>query len=463
MNLSKRTFVLIAGSVLVLLVIAIAFLASRMSAQQTSASNAEIAAVRRGTLIATVSATGPISPLRQAELAFSATGPIVKLAAKQGDTVKTGQVLASLDTRTLEFQLAQSEAGLAAAQAKLDQLRNPNPADVAAAQSAVASAEAALAQARTPTQNDLTMAKADVDKAKAALDRAQADYDRIGGASNPVIGMTPQSVALQQASSDYQKAVAAYSIKVTPNESQVKQAQSSLDQARAQLAKLTTPNPNDLKAAQASVDQARAGRDLAQAQIDNAIIRAPFDGIVTHVDYDQGSFAPAGKTVLGVADTSELRVKLNIDETDIAQVKTGQDASIGLDAYPGETLSARVTDVAATATTNQGVVNYIVTVTLNQGSVPVKIGMTANANVVVTKLDNVLMVPNRAIRASNSKRLVTVQNADGKTQEVEVKLGMANDQETEVVSGLSEGQQVLIYATQQNSLGSGGPFGGGNR
>ncbi len=459
MNLSKRTFVLIAGSVLVLLVVLIAFLTSRMSAQDTSASNAEIAAVRRGTLVATVSATGPISPLRQAELAFTATGPIVKLPVKQGDTVKAGQVLATLDTRTLEFQLAQAEATLASAQAKLDQLKTPNPSDVAAAQSSLASAQAALEQVKTPTQNDLTMAKADLDKARAALDRAQADYDRIGGASNPMIGMTQQSMTLQQASSDYQKAAAAYNAKVTPSDSQLKQAQANLDQARAQLLKLTDPSPNDLKAAQANVDQARAGRDLAQAQLDNAIIRAPFDGIVTHVDFDQGSFAPAGRTILGVADTSELRVKLNIDETDIAQVKTGQDATIDLDAYPGQALTARVTDVAASATTNQGVVNYIVTVTLNPGDVPVKIGMTANANVVVDRRDNVLIVPNRAIRASNSQRFVTIQSPDGKTQEVEVKLGMANDQDTEIVGGLKEGQQVIIYNTQQNSFG-GGPFGG---
>ncbi len=459
MNLSKRTFLLIAGSALVLLVALIAFLTARMSTQDTSASNAEIAPVRRGTLVATVSATGPISPLRQAELAFTASGPIVQLPIKQGDTVKAGQVLATLDTRTLEFQLAQAEATLASAQAKLDQLKNPNPADVAAAQSSVDSAQAALAQTQTPTQNDIAMAKADLDKAKAALDRAQADYDRIGGASNPAIGMTQQSMTLQQASSDYQKAAAAYNAKVTPSDSQLKQAQANLDQARAQLVKLTNPSPNDLKAAQANVDQARAGRDLAQAQLDTAIIRAPFDGVVTHVDFDQGSFAPAGKTILGVADTSELRVKLNIDETDIAQVQKGQDATIDLDAYPGKTMTARVSDVAASATTNQGVVNYIVTVTLNPGDVPVKIGMTANANVVVTKRDNVLMVPNRAIRATNSQAFVTIQNSDGKTQEVEVKLGMANDQDTDIVSGLQEGQQVVIYNTQQNSFGS-GPFGG---
>jgi HlyD family secretion protein len=445
MNLHKRSYALIAGGLVVALVAIVAVLPR---GQDTAASALEVAPVRRGTLAATVNATGAVSPLREAQVAFTSSGPITQLNVAQGDRVKAGQVLSTLDTRALEFQLAQSEANLTAAQTKLDQLKNPSPADVAAAQAGVASADAALAQLKLPTRNDIAMAKADLDKAKAALDRAQADYDRIGGASNPIIGATQQSQALQQATSDYQKAQAAYSAKINPSDSQVKQAQSTLEQARAQLSKLENPSPNDLKSAQANVDQARAGRDLAKANLDNAIIRAPFDGMVTHVDYDLGSFATAGKTVLGVADTSELRVKLNIDETDIASVKAGQNVSVDLDAYPGVTLEGRVVDVAASATTNQGVVNYVVTITIKPGDVPVKIGMTANANIVTAQKDNVLLVPNRAIRAEGSKRFVTLQKPNNTSQEVEIKTGLANDQETEVTSGLDEGQPVLISNTQ---------------
>lgn len=451
MNLSKRSFMLIAGVALLVLVALVAFLVSR-GVQNSSASNLEIATVRRGTLMATVSATGSISPLRQAEMAFSATGPITKLNVQQGDSVKAGQVLAQLDTRQLDLQLVQAEANLTAAQAKLSQVKSPSASDIAAAQASLASADAALAQLKTPSQNDLIMAKSDVDKAKAAVDRAQADYDRIGGASNPMIGALPQSVSLQQASLDYQKALAAYNSKVSPTDSQVKQATASVEQARSQLAKLTNPSPNDVQASQSNVDQARAARDLAKAQVDNAIIRSPFDGIVTHVDFDLGSFAAAGRVVLGVADISELRIKLNIDETDIARVSPGQAVAITLDAYPDLNINAQVADVASTATIVQGVVNYVVTVALKPGEVPLKIGMTADANIVVAQKDNVLLVPNRAIRASNSKRLVTVERPGGKTEDREVKLGLSNDQDTEVTSGLSEGERVVI-STLQNNFG----------
>ncbi len=455
MNLSKRTFVLLAGGALVLLVVIVAVIA-RSNVSQASANALETAPVQRGALVATVSATGAISPLREAQMAFSATGELTQLNVKEGDTVKTGQVLAQLDSRALEFQLAQAEANLTAAQVKLDQLKQPAPADVTAAQASVAAAQAALAQLQKPTQNDLIVAKADLDRAKAALDQAQAAYDRIGGATNPFIAMSPQALSLQQSSSDYQRALAVFNSKVNPTDSQLKQAQSTLEQAQAQLTRLTNPSANDLQSAQANVDQARAARDLAKAQLDNAIIRAPFDGIVTHVDDDLGSFVPAGRVVLGVADTSELRVQLNIDETDIARVKVGQDVTIGLDAYPDASIDAQVTEVAATATTIQGVVNYIATVSLKPTDVPVKIGMTANANIVVAKKDNVLLVPNQAVRAANNKLYVTVQKAPGQTQQVEVKLGLANDQVTEVLSGLNAGDQVVTSITQQNPLSSGG-------
>lgn len=455
MKPSQRTFVII-GVVLVAAIVLLTMAISQWTTQNSNVQNIETTVVRRGTLIASVNATGTLSPVREAQLAFGTTGALIKLEVKPGDLVKAGQIVATLDTRELELQLAQAEASLAAAQARLDQIKNPSPADVAAAQAQVASAEAALAQLKNPNPNDVLMAKADLEKAAAAVARAQADYDRIGGASNPMIAMLPQALALQQATLDYQKAQAAFNARFNPSDSQIKQAQAAVEQARAQLARVTNPNPNDLKSAQASVDQARAARDLARVRLDYAIIKAPFDGMVTRVDVDLGSTVPAGRVVLAIADVSEYRVKLNIDETEIAKIKVGQDVTISLEAYPGVTISAKVTDVASNATMVQGVVNYVVTVSLSPNqTVPLKLGMTADANILIANRENVLIVSNRAIRAAGNDRYVTILREDKTTQEVQVKTGMANEQETEIVSGLSEGQVAIIPLVQQNLLNTG--------
>lgn len=174
MNVSKRNYALIAGAAIILLLILVAFVFPRVMTSNANASALETQAVRRGTLIATVSATGAISPVREAQMAFSATGPLTKLNVQQGDQVQAGQLLAALDTRELELQVTQAEANLAAAQAKLDQLKNPQTSDVAAAQANLTSAEAALAQLKNPNPNDVAAAKADVDKAQAAGARAQS-------------------------------------------------------------------------------------------------------------------------------------------------------------------------------------------------------------------------------------------------------------------------------------------------
>ncbi|MBM3128088.1 MAG: efflux RND transporter periplasmic adaptor subunit [Chloroflexi bacterium] len=452
---SQRIFVII-GSMAIVLLVVLALVLPRVLTDQSTTSTIETTTVRRGTLTASVSATGALGPAREAQLAFSTTGSLVKLDVKAGDSVRAGQIVAALDTRELELQLAQAEAGLAAAQARLDQLQSPASADVTAAQASVASAEAALAQLKDPNPNDVLIAKTDVEKAAAAVARAQAEYDRIGGASNPFIAMTPQSLALQSATLDYQKAQAVFNARFNPTETQLKQAQAAVEQARAQLARLTNPSPNDIRSAQANADQARAARDLAKTRLDYAIIKAPFDGVVTRVDVDWGSTVTAGRAVVWIADISEYRVKLNIDETDIAKIRVGQEATINLSAYPGVTIPARVSDVASNATLVQGVVNYVVSVSLNpQQPVPLKLGMTADANLLIANRENVLIVSNRAIRAAGNNRYVTLRKDDQTTQEIPVKTGMANDLETEIVSGLTEGQVVIISLLQANPLNSG--------
>jgi len=455
MKLNKRIFVMI-GVVFVAAIVLLTMAISQWTTLNSNVQNIETTVVRRGNLVASVNASGTLGPVREAQLAFGTTGALIKLEVKPGDLVQAGQIVAALDTRELELQLAQAEASLAAAQARLDQLKNPSPTDVAAAQAQLASAEAALLQLKNPNLNDLLMAKADLEKAAAALARAQADYDRIGGASNPMIAMLPQALTLQQATLDYQKAQAAFNARFNPSDSQLKQAQAAVEQARAQLARLTNPNPNDLKSAQASVDQARAARDLARVRLDYAIIKAPFDGMVTRVDVDLGSTVSAGRAVLAIADVSEYRVKLNIDETDIAKIKVGQEVTISLEAYPGVSIPARVTEVASNATMVQGVVNYVVTVSLSSNqAVPLKLGMTADANILIANRENVLILSNRAIRAAGNSRYVTILNEDKTTQEIEVKTGMANEQETEIVSGLREGQVAIIPLVQQNPLNIG--------
>ncbi len=324
-----------------------------------------------------VRAIGIIGSANQASLAFQLTGRVKTINVKEGDAVHAGDVLVSLDTTMLDLQVAQAQAALDTAQARLDQLKNPSSSDVAAAQAQVAAAQAALAQLKTPMLNDLLMARADLDTAQAALYQAQAAYDRIGGASNPFISMTPQSLALQQASNAFLKAQAAYNARTNPSDAQLKQAQALVDQAQAQLHRLTNPSPSDVKTAQAAVAQAQAALDLAKQNTANARIVAPFDGTVLWLGPHLGESAAPNAPMATLADLSHMQVQIGVDENTLAQLKVGQEATITADALPGQTFTGRISKIGLLATTTAGIISLPVTIDVDATNAPIAPGLSA--------------------------------------------------------------------------------------
>lgn len=328
-----------------------------------------------------VRAIGTIASANQAALAFQTVGRVKTISVKEGDSVHAGDLLISLDTTILDLGVAQAQAAFDTAQARGDQLKNPSATDVAAAQAQLAAAQAGLAQVKKPTVNDLQMAKADLDTAKAALDQAQAAYDRAGGASNPYIGMTPQSLALQQASDGYLKAQAAYNARVNPSDAQLKQAQSLVDQAQAGLTRLTTPSPSDLKTAQAAVAQAQAALDLAKQNVANAKIVAPFDGTVVWVGPHLGESAAPNAPVVTIADLSRMQVQIGVDEHTLAQLKVGQTATISADALPGRKFTGRISKIGLLATTTSGIISLPVIVDMDPNQGPIAPGLSATVDI----------------------------------------------------------------------------------
>ena len=329
----------------------------------------------------TVKTIGNLVSANSATLAFQAGGRVKEIDVKEGDQVKTGTLLASVDTSILDLQVAQAQAALDMAQARLDAVKNPSTTDVTAAQASVASAEAVLAQLKLPSANDLTSAKADLDSAKSALAAAQTSYDRAGGDSNPFIGLTPASLALQQASNAFQKAQAALNARVSPNDAQLKQAQAAVDQARAQLARLTTPSSNDLKTAQAQIAQAQAALDIAKQNIANLKIVAPLDGTILWVGPHVGETAAPGAPAITLADLKHMQVQIGVDENTLAMLKVGQTAAITLDALPGKTLTGKVSRIDQMASMAAGIISVPATVDIDPTDAAIYPGLSATVEI----------------------------------------------------------------------------------
>jgi HlyD family secretion protein len=414
-----RRVVIIAAILIAAGVVGYWFLQQGAVKPGAAAENLETVTVERGDIEATVDATGSVEPEAQVTLSFRTGGVLRSLTVTEGDEVSEGGVLAELDTAELSLGVTQAQLALTSAEASQAKLMlGADADDIRAARANLASAESALTRMRQgPSADETTVAKADLRRAEIALQEAQERYDQyawVGG-----IGALPYAVALQQATINYEQALAAYNIATQgPTESELRAAEAAVAQARGQLSSLLDgASEEDLAMAQVAVDQARASLELAQLQLNGATIVAPFDGTVAFVGAEVSEQVAPGTPMITLIDPSGFFVDVYIDEIDIGQVEVGQEARVALDAFADEELQGRVEFISPAATENLGAVSYSVRVCFDATAAPLRAGMTANITIVTRRQENVLLVPSRTISV---------------------------DRDTEVLRGLEEGDQVVV-------------------
>lgn len=444
----KRRTRIIGGVVLVVLIVAGVFGWQRMTASAASTTTrVQTATVTRGSLSATVNASGNVSAPTSAALAFQSSGRVAQVPVKVGDQVKKGQLLMQLDTTDLQLALKTAQTSLASQQASFDATQASLQFAIKTAQANLASAQANYDSAKSKNATNLDqliVAKSALDKAKVTLDQAQSAYNVV--AWRPDIGMTSQSATLQSATSDYNSALASYKITAAGiNDTALRTAQASLDSAQIALDQAQKNLDTSTRTAQAALDNAKAAVDQAQRNLDNANLYAPFDGSVSTVNFGAGDTASG--TAVSIVNLSNLQVKVTIAEVDMAKVKVGETAEMTLDALPGKTYTATVTAIGPVGTVTSGVVNYPVTVSITKADADIRPGMTATLAVEVDHRENVLLIPTRAVRSQNNQKIVTVVS-QGKSVQKTIETGLSGDTMIEVTHGLNEGDAVAVNQTQ---------------
>jgi HlyD family secretion protein len=479
------------------------------------------AVVALGRIEEMVSATGNVSTERQSTLAFEASGPIAQVLVKEGQQVEAGQQLARLDTGSLDWQVARAEAALETAEARLLQAQQPPSEDeIASAQAALdsaisnyervsagatdeelAAARAALDSARAnyknvkegPSKEELVAAQSTVDSARSTVQQAQAAYDRVKSRAD--IEMLPESLNLQNATIELERALANFNALANhPLPSELAAAEAQISQAEAQLAQLLElPIDSELSAAEAQIAQAESqldqlrekprAEDLAvfqaqveeasialaqvEAQLDGAVITAPFAGTVLDTLVEEGEWITSGAPSIVMAATESLILEVNVDEVDVAKLADGQAANIFFDALKDEqteTVAGRIARIAPASSNVNGAVAYGVELSFRSGELPVRLGMTADVDIVVAQAEEALLVPNRAITAdrTSGRYFVDLVYLDGTTERQEVRVGIRGEGQSQILEGLDEGAQVALpVVPEQNADESRGPFGGG--
>jgi RND family efflux transporter MFP subunit len=203
--------------------------------------------------------------------------------------------------------------------------------------------------------------------------------------------------------------------------------------------------------AKTNLEIAELNLESAELNLEKAEIVAPFDGLVADMAITQGkeiTTAVLASPAVTVVDAGEIEVSGFIDEIDVAVVEIGQAAIITFDALSGEEVSGKVAFVSPVSTVRAGVISYAATISLEDNVAGLRDGMSATAEVIIERHDDVLLIPNRAIRGTleNPKVVVLVGEQQ---EEREITLGLTDGINTEVLSGLEEGEEVVLPAAQE--------------
>ena len=397
-NKKKRRRLIIWGSVGVFIVLLIAggvFAATRGG---TKIDPSKLAKVEKGDLAKSVVATGKVTPITKVEVKSKASGIVKKLLVDYGDKVKKGQLLAQLDKIEIEAQVEQSKAALEAAEANWKS-----------------------------TQADLERAKVDAEGPDVPL--LKRAYDR-------ATGMAKDGVVSASALDDAQK-----NYEMSLNKQNVSKAQVTVLKAK-------------IAQAQAQVAQDRANLKQLEEQLNYTDIISPIDGIVLSRDVQMGDavssilvLGSSATLVMNLGDTSEVYVKGKVDESDIGKVYLGQRARIKVESFKDKTFDGKVTKISPMGVEKDNVTTFEVRVSIQNPGGELKAEMTANAEIILEEHKAVLQIPEGAILYDKDKK-ASVEIPDPKGKEgknkIAVNIGISNGAKTEVLSGLKEGDQVVL-------------------
>ena len=236
--------------------------------------------------------------------------------------------------------------------------------------------------------------------------------------------------------------------KLNNSEEQVKNADDQLKTQKEQLKlKKAGPTAAAIAVAQAQVAQATAASKIIEVQLSNLQIVAPIDGTITQVNVSLGEQSTSANPAIQLQSNAKYEINADIAETDIDKIKIGNKANIDFDAFSKDKkYNGTVVKIDPSATIIQGVVYYKTKVILESQDEKVKPGMTANIEIITAEKENVLAVPNQAIKKENNQNVVELiaDTKTNKTYTKPVETGLRGNTMTEIISGLKDGEQVII-------------------
>ncbi|MBK9154503.1 MAG: efflux RND transporter periplasmic adaptor subunit [Chloracidobacterium sp.] len=401
----------------------------------------------------TIASSGRVGGATETAVGSQVQGVVQSLAVKEGDRVTSGQSLAVLKNDVAEAQVAQAEQAVRTARAQLDQTsRGPLGSDVEAAQEQVRQAEAQVAQQRAA----VTQAERSVDQAWAQLAQLIAERDLAASEARRSAALAKDGIIpraeddkLQTALRVAEQRVEAQRESIELGEANVRQAQAGLKAAEANVrsrrASLATvksgARSEDIQVARQRLNESERALEVARRQAGNAVVTAPFDGVVTKINAEVGQTVGSQGVLQLVSSDAEIR--LDVDENNLAELQIGQTAVISSPTFAERSFEGTVTELGAAVDVSRGTIE--VTVVPRDPPDWLRPGQTVNVNIVTAKDVRRLLIPQTAV-ARVSDRTVVYVVEDGAAKEKVVATRPPTADGVPVLAGLEEKDAVIVNA-----------------
>jgi HlyD family secretion protein len=385
--------VAVAAAIIVLVIV--------VRVRRTTTASVRADSVTRGTLDVWIESNGTVDPITPHVFRAKLATFVSSVNVVEGQPVKKGEVLLTLDATQARAQLASAREDLVQAQAALRIARGGGP----------------------PAQ--VAEVEGDLQRTETELAQLRRSHDAL------------ESLVRQQAATRDE---------LDQNELAIARAEASERALQAKRAALKQSNTTDVRAAQLRVDQAQASIQALDAQVSASDIRAPIDGTVYLVPVRAGSFVQVGQELADLADLHDMQVEAYVDEPDVGKLAIGQPAEITWDAAPDQTWRGRTERLpkAIVPRGNRNVGKVLCTVT-NDRTPQLLPNVSVNVRIRVAERNGVLLVPRGAVHGEGRDRYLYLVR-DGHLKRQSIQVGTASLTQYEVLSGVSDGEQVAVSA-----------------
>ena len=435
------------------------------------------AQVQKGMIASTVSASGNVSINSSAKVTSRVSGTVANITVRVGDHVTKGEHLFDIINNSLDVNVSQSYASLEQARSSLSNAE-------ASARQAQSDYDNAVGQNGAPASANIAALQAQVNAAITGVNIAQSDYNSNPSADNSQ-KLSSAQAQLAQAQSSLTKAE--------------QQNQASGESASALGSKLGAAE-SGVSAAEQNVAAAQASYNNQKLTADERTVTAPIDGTITAINVQNGGSSSGGSATsdssgssgssgssagggasgasagsssgsgssgsgsssaaMVIDDLNSEDATVQVSEVDVTRIAVGQKASLSFDAIDGLSLTGKVEQIDASGTVSSGVVNYSVTVGFDTSDPRIKPGMSVTADITTAVHQDVITVPNSALKSQGSSHYVQVMK-NGSPVQQPVNIGIANDTDTEITSGLNAGDTIVVQTINPSASSSSGSSSGG--